>query len=126
MPALQVRDFPEDLYEKLRAAAARNHRSIAQQTIAWVEEGLYGIPSRDSHVGTTFIDFSEEEAKRAKRIESRKYALNKLKQLFPADNTLAPTHIVDAVAASREQRSNAILLNAGLPSSQPLASEVMQ
>ena len=42
MPALQVRDFPEDLYEELRAAAVRNHRSIAQQTIAYVEAGLRG------------------------------------------------------------------------------------
>ena len=33
MPALQVRDFPEDLYEKLKEVAAREHRSVAQQTI---------------------------------------------------------------------------------------------
>ena len=40
MPALQVRDFPQDLYEELRDYAARNHRSIAQQTIACVESEL--------------------------------------------------------------------------------------
>ena len=33
MPALQVRDFPDDLYEQLKAYAASQHRSIAQQTI---------------------------------------------------------------------------------------------
>ncbi len=32
MPALQVRDFPEDLYEELKECAEREHRSIAQQT----------------------------------------------------------------------------------------------
>ena len=40
MPALQVRDFPEDLYEQLKEYAALNHRSIAQQTIACVEAEL--------------------------------------------------------------------------------------
>ena len=40
MPALQVRDFPDDLYERLKACAALEHRSVAQQTVALVEEGL--------------------------------------------------------------------------------------
>lgn len=33
MPALQVRDFPEDLYEALRKCAADQDRSISQQTV---------------------------------------------------------------------------------------------
>ena len=40
MPALQVRDFPATLYDELKECAARNHRSIAQQTIIAVEEML--------------------------------------------------------------------------------------
>lgn len=40
MPALQVRDFPQELYDELRDCAARNHRSIAQQTIVCVEEEI--------------------------------------------------------------------------------------
>lgn len=40
MPALQVRDFPDDLYARLKESAAKNHRSIAQQTIACVEAQL--------------------------------------------------------------------------------------
>ena len=42
MPALQVRDFPEDLYEKLKEVAAREHRSVAQQTIVAVEAMVSG------------------------------------------------------------------------------------
>ncbi|MCL2757022.1 MAG: hypothetical protein FWD43_02945 [Coriobacteriia bacterium] len=38
MPALQVRDFPEQLYEELRVCAKREHRSIAQQTIVAVQD----------------------------------------------------------------------------------------
>ena len=40
MPALQVRDFPQELYDELRNYAERNHRSIAQQTIACVENDI--------------------------------------------------------------------------------------
>lgn len=40
MSALQVRDFPATLYDELKEYAARNHRSIAQQTIIAVEEML--------------------------------------------------------------------------------------
>lgn len=40
MPALQVRDFPQELYDELREYAAQNHRSIAQQTIACVESEI--------------------------------------------------------------------------------------
>ena len=33
MPALQVRDFPDELYVELKACAEREHRSVAQQMI---------------------------------------------------------------------------------------------
>lgn len=33
MPALQVKDFPPDLYEDLRACAAADDRSMSQQTV---------------------------------------------------------------------------------------------
>ena len=42
MPALQVRDFPQTLYEQLRDFAQANHRSIAQQTIAAVDQMIHG------------------------------------------------------------------------------------
>lgn len=40
MPALQVRDFPDDLYQEFAACAKREHRSIAQQTIVAAETYL--------------------------------------------------------------------------------------
>ena len=46
MPALQVRDFPATLYDELKECAARNHRSIAQQTIIAVEGMLNEAPAR--------------------------------------------------------------------------------
>jgi plasmid stability protein len=45
MPLLQVRDFPPDLYDRLRRKADADHRSIAQQTVALLEEALDSPPS---------------------------------------------------------------------------------
>ncbi len=42
MPALQVRDFPQELYEELRSYAAAHHRSMAQQPFAAVEAMIHG------------------------------------------------------------------------------------
>ncbi len=46
MPTLQVRDLPEDLYVKLSRLAAQEHRSLAQQTIKLIEEGLKAHQNR--------------------------------------------------------------------------------
>ncbi len=43
MPALQVRDFPRDLYEELRSFAVAHHRSVAQQTVAAVDQMIHGV-----------------------------------------------------------------------------------
>ena len=40
MPALQVKDCPDDVYERLRACAAEENRSISQQTLTIIEEYL--------------------------------------------------------------------------------------
>jgi hypothetical protein len=40
MPLLQVRDFPEDIYEEITFEARRQHRTIAQQTIMLIKKGL--------------------------------------------------------------------------------------
>ena len=71
MPALQVRDFPEDLYEELRAYAQRQHRSIAQQTIVAVQDYLAekekgGGPAKSSE----HIDNRERRRKVIERINS--------------------------------------------------------
>ena len=40
MPLLQVRDVPEDLYEKLTQTAAADNRSISQETIVLLRKAL--------------------------------------------------------------------------------------
>ena len=40
MPLLQVRDFPDDIYEAISLEARRQNRTIAQQTIVLIKKGL--------------------------------------------------------------------------------------
>lgn len=68
MPALQVREFPEDLYEDLRIYAAAHHRSMAQQTIAAVEEVVRGGQPGAARI-IPFESAPEREARLAKRQE---------------------------------------------------------
>lgn len=46
MPTLQVRDLPEDVYNRLSMIAKEENRSIAQQTIVLLKEGL-GLPANN-------------------------------------------------------------------------------
>lgn len=40
MPTLQVRDLPEELYVQLSYLAEKEHRSLAQETIVLLKEGM--------------------------------------------------------------------------------------
>lgn len=73
MPALQVRDFPDELYSELKSYAAANHRSIAQQTIACVEEVLSRIdqvPLTQTSPEESDIEVSAQIAEAAHRARS--------------------------------------------------------
>jgi plasmid stability protein len=40
MPTLQVRDLPEDVYVQLNYLAEKEHRSLSQETIVILKEGI--------------------------------------------------------------------------------------
>ncbi len=40
MPTLQVRDLPQEIYEKLHYLAEKEHRSLSQETIVLLKEGI--------------------------------------------------------------------------------------
>jgi plasmid stability protein len=40
MPTLQVRDLPEEIYNQLSYLADKEHRSLAQETIVLLKEGM--------------------------------------------------------------------------------------
>lgn len=73
MPALQVRDFPEHLYEELRICAQREYRSIAQQTIVAVQDYLTKEGKR--------LEAAEQRAadlERLERIEQRRQVFERI------------------------------------------------
>ncbi len=125
MPALQVRDFPDDLYEKLKFCASRNHRSMAQQTIAYVEQGMmledggeYYWDGRKFYrpVRSNIVDF-DTERERKERIEKRKALFAKIEE--EAKNNPLPQitsdDILEAVHEGRRERDRQISDLLGLP-----------
>ena len=40
MPTLQVRDLPDEIYTQLSYLAEKEHRSLAQETIVLLKEGI--------------------------------------------------------------------------------------
>lgn len=138
MPALQVRDFPDALYGALKESAARNHRSIAQQTTALIEEGLArealrldanaglsreqeaklaAIPSavHEASARAHFVDpFSwaaAYEAESTAVLEERRRRREKAKQMISQVNTSAAQTaegIAKLVRSMREERADTI------------------
>ena len=115
MPALQVRDFPEDLYEELKKCADRNPRSIAQQTIVAVEEmlerqnELYFWDGRQLHrpVCPNTLDF-DSEAQRAKRIAKRLALFERIGALQWHGPKPTADEIVELVHEGRRERDRQI------------------
>ena len=97
MPALQVRDFPDDLYEQLKAYAASQHRSIAQQTIVAVEQMLEAADAQhywDGH------DLHRLE----RRIEKRKELFAEIDKLPKFDVPDDFPDTVELIRQGREER----------------------
>ena len=108
MPALQVRDFPEDLYEKLKEVAARERRSVAQQTIVAVEAMVSGecAHAKGEPRRSLYLDF-DTEAKRAARIKKRQELFESAKAHPLVLSPDAPSP-VDVIREAREERSRHI------------------
>lgn len=75
MPALQVRDFPQDLYNRLRTRAQQESRSITQETIALLRAQLLEddalLPHPEgAHARTSETNFIEKRRALFKQIEA--------------------------------------------------------
>jgi hypothetical protein len=86
MPALQVRDFPAMLYDELKEYAARNHRSIAQQTVIAVEEMLEAAESTMQFGGL-------EERDRMQKFGRGEMPHRHLQQVWPRSRTVSEERI---------------------------------
>ena len=63
MPALQVKDFPAELYEELRACAAAEDRSISQQTVRILREYLRAYRQIGGRTGWVVVPVEREEVR---------------------------------------------------------------
>ena len=79
MPAFQVRDMPQDLYDQLKYSAKCNHRSMAQQTVHILEQNLTDVrPTNECvRVFRTEEEERRERAERAKKIFASLDEINK-------------------------------------------------
>lgn len=84
MPALQVRDFPPELYEALKLSAEAEHRSMAQQTIALLDRSLHPAPTRTAPASPNpqstppWIPANEPRTLHLERIDRRTAILSRL------------------------------------------------
>lgn len=76
MPALQVRDFPQGLYDKLKLEAEAEHRSLSQQTVAIIEQYFNG--PREPAASLRLVD---AEAERKARIARRERVFAEIEAL---------------------------------------------
>ena len=72
MPSVQVKDFPQDLYDELKAYAELNHRSMAQQLVVAAEQMLRRANGHPDYADPAAIAAEEEEQARLARIAKRK------------------------------------------------------
>lgn len=121
MPALQVREFPDELYAKLKDLAALQHRSVAQQTIVAVEQMVDACEldvqnqqaKRRVHAVPTQCSYepigNEPDIERENRIEKRK----KLFAEFDAVEWIGPKpsadEMVQLVHEGRDERDARVL-----------------
>ncbi|WP_139651575.1 hypothetical protein [Raoultibacter phocaeensis] len=70
MPALQVKDFPSDLYEELRECAAAQDRNISQQTVHVLREYLRAY-RRGGNSATWTVRPAVEQPEAPTRAKSR-------------------------------------------------------
>ena len=98
MPALQVRDFPDELYAELKACAEREHRSVAQQMIVAAEEML-----------------ARREEERAERMRKRKRIFEEMdrwREEHPMPE-FSTEQIVQWIREDRDGRTDDILEASG-------------
>lgn len=102
MPALQVRDLPQDLYDKLKYRAEKEHRSLAQQTIVAIEEHLggEGLPSKTT---TSHLRVINSEAERKARIEKRRQVFERIDKLPHFEQPEDFPSIVELIHEGREE-----------------------
>ncbi len=81
MPALQVRDFPQGLYDKLKLEAETEHRSLSQQTVHIIEKHFNRIPNSSQDGAPARFRLVDDEVEREAIAERRKRIFKEIESL---------------------------------------------
>lgn len=119
MPSVQVKDFPQDLYDQLKAYAELNHRSMSQQLIVAAEQMLARAGAAPDYMQAANTPESEEQQRLA-RIAKRKALAKRITASIEAakargtwkESTLDS---VQVVRESREDRERHMCEVLGIP-----------
>lgn len=116
MPALQVKDFPDDLYEELRECAAQECRSVSQQTIYGLREFLrmhkaYQSVKNALWAAPYLTDLLEDKERQEpqERAKRRCELLKQIRELGPANIPSDFPDPAELIREMREERTNQIL-----------------
>lgn len=109
MPALQIRDLPQGLYDELRLRAEREHRSLAQQATVAIEQHLRLVPPTEQPARP----LTEEEERRV-RIAKRKAIFSRIDAMPKVEIPDDFPDIVEIIHEGREERLDRIGRECGL------------
>ena len=117
MPALQIRDIPQGLYDELRLRAEREHRSLAQQATVAIEQHLRMVPPAERPAR----QLTEEEERQLTEEEERQARVAKRKAIFARIDAMPKVEIpedfpdvVEIIHEGREERLDRIGRECGL------------
>ena len=118
MPALQVRDFPPEVYEELKACADEEHRSISQQALVAIEDFLArrkrekevqavvdaGIPPIPRPWEPGYREGCRSRAAAEARLERRREVFERIDEREPFSVPDGFPSVVDIVREMRDER----------------------
>lgn len=104
MPALQIKDCPQDTYEQLKLVAAAENRSISQQMLTILQEYLKNRSSFRSSEESWRDIWVPEERSGVDYVAKRKRAIERLNELPRFGLPDGYTNAADLVHDAREER----------------------
>lgn len=105
MPALQVKDCPESVYDELRICARDENRSISQQALTIIEEylGFRNSTSNIEQTPQTKFPVQNKKEDSINYVEKRLRIFEDLAKLPPLNNTKNMPSMAELVRQSRDE-----------------------
>ena len=102
MPTLQVRDLPQELYDKLACEAAAEFRSLAQQTTSILDQHFRGAATHERQGAMGYGEGSPSEI--AAHIDHRRLVFRQLDAMPAVVVPEGFPSVTEMLAEGREER----------------------